>query len=226
MRYSTVSSLSFWRLIEQFAEDVKCFVKEEGKLVKAELSEKVAYLARNSVPAAIGGCIAYIGVNLLFIAIGMIVAYAFQGLGMDPLLATSAGIGATAILVIAVGTLLLIKGIHAFSKANIKPEKTIETVENLKSEEGKAESAAKRVEKMDEEDHRNSKEIQESVFDLEEEMADTLSELGRRVSLTSAREHANKEVRAHPYRWGLVAMGTGFAGSFFLKKKAAKLVKE
>jgi hypothetical protein len=119
------------------------------------------------------------------------------------------------------------KGIQAFSKANFKPEKTIETVENLKTEEGKAESAAKRVEKIrDEEDHRSSKEIQGSVFALEEEMADTLSELGRRVSLTRAREQANKEVRAHPYRWGLVAMGTGFAGSFLLKKKAAKLIEE
>jgi hypothetical protein len=144
MRYSTVSNLSFWRLIEQFAEDVKCFVKEEGKLVKAELTEKAAQLARNAVPAAIGGCIAYGGVNLFFIAIGAIVAYAFQRLGMDPLLAIAGGIGATALLVTAIGAVLLMKGIRAFSTANLKPEKTIETVENLKTEEGKAESAAKR----------------------------------------------------------------------------------
>src|SRR5207244_4436783 len=153
----------------------------------------------NAVPAAIGGFVAYIGINLLLFAIGIIVAYAFQELGMDPLLAASAGLGATAILVITIGALLLVKGVHAFSTATLKPRKTIETVENLKSEAVKAESAAKWVEKMkDKEDYRHSKEIQESVFALEEEMADTLSELGRRVSLTKAREHANKEVRAHP----------------------------
>jgi hypothetical protein len=54
-------------------------------------------------------------------------------------------------------------------------------------------------------------------------MADTLSELGRRVSLTTARQHAVREIRAHPYRWGLVAMGTGLVGSFLLKKKSATI---
>ena len=221
MRYSTVCDLSFWRLIEQLAEDAKCFAKEEGKLVKAELTEKACHFVRSLVPAAIGGVIASTGLTVLLLAIGMVVAYAFEGLGMAPLLAAAAGLGATALIVVAVGLVLLMKGMKAFSKETMKPEKTIETVENLKSAESQAESEWKRVEK-NRDDHRSSKEIQDSVLALEKEMADTLSELGRRVSLTTTREHANKEIRAHPYRWGLMAMGTGFAGSFLLKRKAKK----
>jgi hypothetical protein len=224
MRNSAVSNLSFWRLIEQFAEDVKCFVREEGKLAKAELTEKVGHLARKAVPAAIGGCVAYTGLTLLLLAIGMIVAYGFQRLGIDPLLAAFAGIGVTAILVIVIGSVLLIKGVRALSKATMKPEKTVEALENIKPQEARPESAAERVERMrDEKDYRTSTEIQETVFALEGEIADTLSELGRRVSLTTARQHAVREIRAHPYRWGLVAMGTGLVGSFLLKKKSATI---
>src|SRR6266566_3128175 len=116
MRYSTVCDLSFWRLIEQCVEDARCFVKEEGELVKAELTEKGCHFVRSLLPAAIGGFIASTGLTVLLLAIGMLVAYAFEGLGVAPLLAAAAGLGATALLVMAVGGVLLMKGLKTLSK--------------------------------------------------------------------------------------------------------------
>ena len=53
-------------------------------------------------------------------------------------------------------------------------------------------------------------------------MAETLEELGDRLSMTRLRRQAKVEVQKHPYRWSLVAMGAGVCGSFIMKRKLVR----
>jgi hypothetical protein len=108
------------------------------------------------------------------------------------------------------------KGVKAFSKESLTPKRTIETLQYLKGTEVAcpAEPAPKVKEKT-----RTSEEIEASVLALETQMGETFEELADRVTLTHFRKQAEAEVRNHPYRWGLVAMGTGLAGSYLLKRK-------
>jgi hypothetical protein len=147
-----------------------------------------------------------------------LLAFVFANLGWEPLVAAFAGGGIMGLLVIAIGGLLLLKGIKAFSKETLMPERTMETIHHLRGTEPtvKAESHGK-------EKKPSSKEIEARVIVTENIMAGTLAELTDKVSLTNVRRRARREVQAHPFKWGLIAMGTGLASSFLLKRKLHRM---
>jgi hypothetical protein len=54
---------------------------------------------------------------------------------------------------------------------------------------------------------------------IENDMTEALNDLTGRLSFKHARMKAKEDLRLHPYRWGLVALGTGFCGSYLLKRR-------
>ena len=210
------NDISIFGLAKEFSQQVKTFIREEIQLAKTEISEKLASLGKNSVTMAISGFVAYAGLIIFLGALGALLAFVFQRLGLDPLLAAFIGLGVIGLIVIAAGGIML-KGINALKKASLAPEKTIETLQHLKGTPSSGEKMGPETEEKKEQ--RSSEQIEASVLATESKMAETLGELGERVTLRHMRRQARNEVRNHPYRWGLVAMGTGAATGFIVKRK-------
>jgi hypothetical protein len=210
---------SIFDLFKNLKEEVKTFLREEVHLAKAELSEKISRMGKDSVNIAIGGFVAYAGLIVFLGALGMLIAFAFQQMGIDPFLSSFIGLGAIGFIVIAVGAIMLLAGLKALKKESLTPERTIERLQRVKRTKHFVDQPTAPKPKKDE---RSSKEIEASVVQTESRMAETLEELGDRLSMTHLRRQAKVEVQKHPYRWSLVAMGAGVCGSYFMKRKLVR----
>jgi hypothetical protein len=126
------------------------------------------------------------------------------------------GFAVLGLFVMAAGSLVAINALHALKKESLVPEKTVEKLQELKGE-----PAALKPPELKKKDERTSEEIEADVICAEARMKETLEELGDRVTLRRFRRQANIEVRNHPYRWGLLAMGAGVAASFLFKRNGS-----
>src|ERR1051325_4191307 len=206
-------------LVKDLRKQVKTFLREEVHLAKAELSEKMAHVAKDSVNIAIGGFVAYAGLIVFLGALGVLLGYAFQQIGLDALLAEFIGLGIVGLIIIAVGAIMLLSAVKALKHESLTPQRTIETLQRVKGAEPHVKGEVPLPETKDE---RSSSEIESSVVQTEKQMAETLEELGDKLTLTHLRQQADAELRRHPYRWSLVAMGAGVCGSFLVKRKFAR----
>lgn len=212
-----VNGSSILELVKDLKQDVKRFLREEVQLAKTEASEKVSHLSKNAVNIAIGGFVAYAGLIVFLGALGMLIAYAIQRAGLDPFLSGFIGLGAIGFIVIAVGAIFLLNGLKAMKKESLTPKRTIETLQRVKGNELEKPTAPK-----PKKDQRSSAEIEAAVVRTESHMAETLDELGDRLTMRHFRHEANAHVHKHPYRWSLVAMGAGACGSYLMKRKLVK----
>ena len=209
---------SFVGLLRDLSHQLKTFMREEFQLAKTEVVEKISKLGKNAVSVAVGGLLAYGGLLLSLGGLGLLLAFLLERLGMPLVLAGFAGFGTIGLLVLAVGGLMVVKGLKGLSKVSLVPEKTIETLHQLKGDVPAPQSEPARQK----EGRRSSEDIKTSVLVTENQMAGTLEELGDRLTLRRARRKAAAEIRAHPYRWSLLAMGTGAAGSYLLGRSWAR----
>ena len=117
---------------------------------------------------------------------------------------------------IGIGAFFLLKGLKAFSKESLAPKKTIETLRHLTGSvpTSEPEPVDKKKDKA-----RTSEEIEACVMATECRMAESLEELTKRVSLKHVRQQASAEVRKHPYRYSLMAIGGGLAASYLVTRK-------
>lgn len=207
-------------LVKGLSQQVKTFLREEVHLAKAELSEKISSVAKDCVNIAVGGFVAYAGLIIFLGALGVLLGFAFQRFGLDPLMSEFIGLGIIGLIVIAVGALMLLGGLKALKKESFAPERTIETLQRIK---GPTPAVKKDMVAAEEKkDERSSKEIEASVVRTEKQMAETLEDLGDRLTMTHLRQQADEELRKHPYRWSLVAIGAGVCGSYLMKRKPAR----
>jgi hypothetical protein len=207
-------------LIKELKQQAKTFIRDEIQLAKVEMSRKIGSYGASATSVAIGGFLAYAGLIVFLGGLGALLAYAFSRLGLDPLLAAFIGLAIIGLLVFVAGALMLLKGVQAVKKVSPKPERTIRTLQQLKGS-GPA-TTAKPLPEM--KDDRPPEEIEAGIIATQARMADTMDALADRVTLSRARRRANAELRAHPYRWGLVAAGCGAAGSYLVKRKLQKSV--
>jgi uncharacterized membrane protein YcjF (UPF0283 family) len=208
---------SIVELMKDLREQVKTFLREEVHLAKAELSEKISHVARDSVNIAVGGFVAYAGLIVFLGALGVLLGFVFQRLGLDPLLSEFIGLGIIGFIITAVGAIMLIAGLKALKKESLAPERALDALQRVKGTEPSAKKLVK-----DKKDERSTREIEASVIRTELEMAEILEELGDRLTMTHLRNQARVEVLKHPYRWSLVAMGAGVCGSYFMKRKLVR----
>ena len=126
MQMTTLATTSFKGLIKEFKEEAKTLVRQEIQLAKREMSEKFSTMGRNAVILAIGGAAAYAGLIVFLGALGVLLALAWAKLGISSTLALGAGLGVIAFIVLAVGGIMIMKGLAGFKEATpVAPEKTI-----------------------------------------------------------------------------------------------------
>src|SRR6185369_17240299 len=127
-------------------------------------SEKAAYFGRNAVALAIGGFVAYAGFIVLLMGLGWLGAWGLQQAGLQPVLAGFVGLAGVGVLVAVIGVIFLMKGIKAFSKESLAPQKTIHTIQRLKSSDAPMATHAKAE---PEQPKRSSEEMQARVVATE-----------------------------------------------------------
>ena len=64
-----------------------------------------------------------------------------------------------------------------------------------------------------------SHDIEKTVMATEDRLGCTLGELERRLTLGGARRRLMEKMLLHPYRYGFMALFSGFAASFFVARK-------
>ncbi len=209
---------SFVDLLKDLVQQFKIFIREDIQLAKTEMAEKISSLGKNAVTVAIGGFVVYGGLIVFFGGLGMLLSFVFERLGLEPALAAFVGLGIIGLVVMGVGVIFFLKGIKAFSKESLTPKRTIETLRHLTGN-----GSVSEPEPADKKDKaRTSEEIEACVMATENRMAETVEELTERVSLKHFRQQASVEVRKHPYRYSLLAIGGGLAASYLVTRKLVR----
>ncbi|HWQ93231.1 MAG TPA: phage holin family protein [Clostridia bacterium] len=200
-------------LVRALTGNTKTFIRQEIQLAKTEVTEKVSRMGKNAATLAIGGAIAYAGLLALLIGLGWLAGYGLAKAGLNTLLANSLGIIAVGLVVIIIGAILLWKSIKTLSKESLTPEKTMYTLQELKSGPMPASEGQKQTPKP------SSDELQARVEATEERMGETLDELGRRLSPSHLNAQVKHTIQAQPYRSGLIAMAVGVLSGLILRRR-------
>jgi hypothetical protein len=199
-------------LVRNLTTEVTTFIRQEIDLAKTEISEKISKMGRNAVTLAIGGFIAYAGLIVLLLGLGALAAWGLEQAGLDTFIAGAAGVGGVGLLIAIIGLIMVMKAVKAFSHESIKPERTVQTLQDLKSHH--------RSDQVETETHKaTSDELQASVEVTESMMSDTLEELGDRLSPTHIKAEVGRKISEKPYKFGAVAMGLGLLSGLWMKRK-------
>jgi len=215
MEASTATQTSIVGLVRRLTDDTKRLLRQEVELAKAEISEKAAYFGRNAVALAIGGFVAYAGFIVLLMGLGWLGAWGLQQAGLQPVLAGFVGLAGVGVLVAVIGVIFLMKGIKAFSKESLAPQKTIYTIQRLKSSDAPMATHAKAE---PEQPKRSSEEMQARVVATEDRMTDAIGELGHRLSPRQINAQVKNQIQEKPYHTGAIAMVTGLISGLLLTK--------
>jgi putative superfamily III holin-X len=208
------SETSFFGLVRELKDETQALVKEEVALAKTEMSEKMSCYVKNGVSVAIGGFVAYAGAIVLFLALGSLLGHWFTTMGVAPHLAFAAGWGAMGLLVVAIGGIMIMKAIKTFSASSLAPEKTIETIHELKGDHAQylAEKQRKKIETPNNGHKRSSGEIKTSVETTQQMMGDTMEELKNRLTPKYMGKSLVAGVKHHPGRTAFAGAVTGLLG--------------
>lgn len=214
-RNSVSSATPISGLVGQLRNQARSFVHEEYQLAKAELAEKGSRFGRNGAAIAVAGMIAYACVILMLQAFGLVIAYAFAQLGWSPLLSIAAGFGCLAGFLVLVSVAVAWAGMRGIQGGTLKPEKTIESLKGLNGSRHKGESPdpPENVPK------RSTDEMESDVLAVEDDMGRTLREIRYRITPDYLLRQADEKLQAHPYRWSLIALGTGLVSGVVLRRR-------
>src|SRR5438874_4909209 len=114
MQTSPYLKTSIFALIGDLKDETKTFIKEEIQLAKTEISEKISCMGRNAVSLAIGGFIAYAGLIILLGGLGILLAFAFEKLGLDTALAGFIGFAIIGLVAAGVGYAFIGQALKSF----------------------------------------------------------------------------------------------------------------
>lgn len=132
METGTFAKTSFFSLFRALTGDTRKLIRQEIKLAKTELSEKMSRMGRNAISLAIGGFVAYAGLITFLIGLGWLLAWAFSQAGLEPVLAAFLGLGTIGLVVMVIGCVLILKGVRTLSHESLTPERTLHTLQELK----------------------------------------------------------------------------------------------
>lgn len=214
------SETSFFGLVRELKDETQALIKEEVALAKTEMSEKMSCYVKNGVSVALGGFVAYAGAIVLFLAIGSLLGHWFMTMGMAAHLAFAVGWGAMGLLIVAIGGIMVMKALKTFSSSSLAPEKTIETIHELKGDHAQY-LVAKQREKIEmpggNGPRRSSDEIKTSVETTQKMMGDTVEELKHRLTPRYLSKSAVAGVKHHPGRTAIIGAATGMLGFLFVR---------
>lgn len=213
MEIPTTNRISVLGLVRNLKTEVTTFIRQEIDLAKTEISEKLSKMGRNAVTLAIGGFVAYAGLIVLLLGLGALAASGLEQAGLDTFIAGAAGVGGVGLLIAVVGLLMVMKGVKALSHETVRPERTVQTLQDLKSHHRAHEVEATATHKA------TSEELQASVEVTETMMSDTLGELGDRLSPAHIKAEVGRKISEKPYKFGAMAMGLGLLSGLWMKRK-------
>jgi hypothetical protein len=143
------------------------------------------------------------------------VSFVFQLIGLDLVPARAAGFGAVGMLVIALGAVVVLKGVKSLRRQSASPEKTLHTIHRLQG----ATQAATRAVTSPPPPRRESKQVEAEIIAIEQRLGQNFQALVQRISPGHYLGKAMQHAQANPVRWNLAALVTGFAGSVWFVKK-------
>ncbi|MCI0746849.1 MAG: phage holin family protein [Verrucomicrobia subdivision 3 bacterium] len=192
---------------------MQALIQEEIRLAKTEMSEKGSCYVRNAVAIAIGGFVACAGLIVFLLGLGSLIGHLLENAGLDPLMAAAIGWGGIGFLIALVGGIMVMKAIKTFSQSTLAPEKTIETIHELKGDRAEY-AAAEARQKVDlpRDEKRTSSEIKASVETTQKMMGETIEELGHRITPRYMGKSLVAGVKHHPARTAIIGLATGLLG--------------
>ena len=220
MYNAAVSETSFFGLIGNLREEVKLLFKDEVRLAKTEVSEKVSKLAKNALSLVIGGVIAYTGFIVFLIGAGALIAHFLERGGMERYLAAAVGMAIVAFIFIATGVILLMKALKGMKKQTLAPEKTIDTLQHTREIVPGAHPPKPKIEKSKDEPAQSSTEIKTQIDVTQNVMKDTVEELRHRLTPRYMKRVVVGQVRHHPLRVGAIgALSSAVVGFLVMRKR-------
>jgi hypothetical protein len=108
---------SLGELFSELTQEITTLVRQEAKLAKAEMSEKLTHVCKDLTFVAAGGAVAYAG--LLAIVAAIVIMLADAGL---PWWASALLVG---VVVAGIGAFLVSKGLNALKHEDLVPRQTI-----------------------------------------------------------------------------------------------------
>ena len=212
---------SLFGLIAGLREDVRNLFREEVRLAKTEVSEKASRLGRNAMHLAIGGVIALLAVVCLLLAVGFIVAYGFESLGLSTGVALFLGFLIIGLVTGASGGILVGKALSSFSSESLVPEKTIETLREIK-EGGAEQIPIKTYHAQDQpEDIRTSEQLRQDVERTRSRIGREVRGIRTRLNFSHLARAVASRVADNPIRSVGIGIGTGLVG--FVVVRIARL---
>jgi hypothetical protein len=213
---------SLFDLIAGLREDVRNLFHEEVQLAKTEISEKISLLSRNSICLGIGGIVALLGLTLLLASLSFLLSYALQAVGLSTGISLFLGFLGIAIVSGSVGAILVLKALSAFKKESLVPEKTIQTLKEIKDG-GLEQIPIKRYPPAPAPvDTRTSEQIRSDVEQTRGRINREVRGIRTRLKLATLATGVVTHVSHHPVRSVGVGLGTGVAG--FLLMRMARLL--
>ena len=119
---------SLGELIKDLRDQTTTLVRDEVKLAKTEMSEKVSKLSRNGGYLAAGALVAFSGLIVLLLAASAGLYIGLVAAGLSHSMAGWVAPLAVGLVVIAIGYGLMQKAISTFRKEPLVPQRTVETV--------------------------------------------------------------------------------------------------
>lgn len=119
-------------LLKRLRDDTTVLVREEVALAKVEVSEKASKLSRNVGYLAAGALVGYSGLVLMLMGLGFLLSQFFQEQGMRDGTAAFLGFLIVGAIIAIISAGLVMKAINALKAQSLKPEQTLETLQEDK----------------------------------------------------------------------------------------------
>lgn len=119
-------------LLKELRDQSTLLVRQEIALAKKEIEEKISSTAANVTSIATGTLVANCAAILLLLAISCLISQGFIAKGVSVGWAVFLGLLIVALVVGAISTAMIIKGLQAMKKLSLVPEKTVETLKEDK----------------------------------------------------------------------------------------------
>lgn len=217
MRHLEFAETSLVDLVRGLPKDLKDLLRDEIDLAKTEITNKLSRYARQAAPLAAGSLVAFIGLIVFLTALGVLLGFAFERAGLNPLLATFIGLGIIGLLSAAIGGILVLNAMNALSPERLKPRRTIASLKHMQGS-GKETGGYEPIQR-EQEPGQTAAGYQEQSLATQDRIGDKLEEIGYRISPTGIKNRAIESVRARPYKWSLIALGSGLVGSLLVTNR-------
>lgn len=213
MRGHLTSRASLPQLLTDLSDDLRTFFKQETKLLKKEMSEKVSVLRRHAIILGTGNFLAVAGSILLLASIGFLLAFAFQTAGLKPLLAVFLGFVAIGLLVMGAGAVLSIKGFKAISHDSLTPQRTINAVTGAEI------PSPSRKEPSDAHEEPSAAHLHVQALATKQRIDEEQQELRHRMAPAQLKKSVIQHIIKHPIPWIGVASVCALTGGYFFNRK-------